>query len=404
MISLLEELLAGTGTDRPALRAQLLGTLGVELYYTDQRGRREAAVWEAVDLARKVGDPTLLGRVLNNCHIALWSPDREAERRAVVAESLALVDAGLPPETEVIARLHGMWSLLRSGEVGAYEAELATSERLATELGVPELRGQVLHGRTGLAVLTGRWDEAEALSAKAMERLPPTSVWGVLWCRMVQLFWMRREQGRLEELLPELLTLSGEPGGEPIRPTAVLALACLGRHDEAADRIRAWGCDRPFDWSWDFTTAQWSEISILTGIPDAASLYDALLPRSDQVVVGGTGVTSWGSTQTILGLLARRLGRLDAARRHLTASVDHNRRLGARPFEARALYHLARLVTEEPSVAGGQDPEQLLVAAAGIARDVGMDALVADIDALLALRGSTSQSTAGRIGAEELDR
>jgi hypothetical protein len=335
-----------------------------------------------VELGRKVDDPVLLGRVLNNCYIALWSPDREEDRRAVVAESLALVGAGLPRETEAIARLHGMWSLLRRGDVVAYEAELAASERLATELGVPELRGQVLHGRTGLAILVGRWDEAEALSAKAMERLPPTSVWGVLWCRMVQLFWMRREQGRLEELLPELLALSGEPGGEPIRPTAVLALASLGRQEDAADRIAQWGCARPFDWSWDFTTAQWSEISILTGVPDAGSLYEDLLPRADKVVVAGTGVTSWGSTQTVLGLLARRLGRLDAARDHLLAAVEHNRRLGARPFEARARYHLARLLADEPSVSCGEDQDQLLAPAVEIAHTVGMDALVADIDVL----------------------
>ncbi|MGI8807693.1 MAG: ATP-binding protein [Acidimicrobiales bacterium] len=378
MISPLEELIAGTGTDKPALRAQLLGTLGVELYYTDQRDRREAAAWEAVDLARQVGDPALVGRVLNNCHIALWSPDREAERRAVVEESLALAGAGLPRETEVIARLHRMWSLLRTGDVVPYEAELAICERLAAEVGVPELAGQVLHGRTGLAILVGRWDEAEALSAKAMERLPP-SIWGALWCRMVQLFWLRREQGRLDELLPELLALSGEPSGEPIRPTAVLALACLGRHDEARDRIGAWGCERPFDWSWDFTTAQWSEISILTGVPEAASLYKDLLPCDDQVVVAGTGVTSWGSTRTILGLLARRLGAVEEAYDHLTAAVAHNQRLGARPFEARARYHLARLLVEEPSLAGGQDADQLLDPAVEIAGRVGMDALLADI-------------------------
>ncbi len=379
IVALLEILLAGGAHDHPELRAQLLGTLGVELYYTDRRERREACVQEAVDLARAVGDPALLGRVLNNYYIALWTPDREVERRAATEEALRRAGSGLPPETELIARLHRMWSLLRCGEIEAYDAELATCDRLAADIGVPELRGQVLHGKTGQAILRGRWTEAEQLAAKAMERLPPTSVWGAQWCRMVQLFSMRREQGRLDELLPEMLALCDEPGGEPIRPSAVLSLACLGHHEAALARIDGWGTTRPFDWSWDFLTAQWAEVAVLVGSPDPQVLYDALRPRAGQLVVAGTGVTCWGSNHMILGLLARRLGQLVAARDHLVAAIADNGRIGARPFQARAAYHLARLIASEPSLAEGRRPDDLLQQASAIALDVGMDGLVADI-------------------------
>lgn len=116
MVERLASLLTAIGTDHPELRAQLLGTLAVELYYSDERARREASAAEAVELARGVGDARLLGQVLNNAYLAQWTADREVQRRAITEEALALVGRGLPRQTEVIARIHRMWSLLRRGE------------------------------------------------------------------------------------------------------------------------------------------------------------------------------------------------------------------------------------------------------------------------------------------------
>jgi DNA-binding SARP family transcriptional activator len=343
MVALLEHLVANVGRGESALRAQLLGTLAVDLYYSDRKREREAYAAEAVALARPTGDPVLLGRVLNNAFIAMWTPDREAERRAATEEALAWAGQGLPRDTEVIARMHRMWSLLRQGELEAYDAELAECRRLAAEVRVPEIAGQVMMADTGRAILEGRWAEAERLGEQAFEQLAATTVWGAYWCRAVQLHTIRREQGRLEELVPELLALCDEPGGEPIRPTAVLALAELGHHDEARRRLETWGAARPFDWSWDFLTAQWASVAALIGQPDPAALYDDLLPLADRVVVAGTGNTTWGSTHAVLGRLARRLGRPDLAEHHFEAAVAQNRRLRARPFEARARLELERL-------------------------------------------------------------
>ncbi len=120
-------------------------------------------------------------------------------------------------------------------------------------------------------------------------------------------------------------------------------------------------------------------MAVLVGSPDPQVLYDALRPRAGQLVVAGTGVTCWGSNHMILGLLARRLGQLVAARDHLVAAIADNGRIGARPFQARAAYHLARLIASEPSLAEGRRPDDLLQQASAIALDVGMDGLVADI-------------------------
>jgi hypothetical protein len=68
----------------------------VELYYSDERARREASAAEAVELARGEGDARLLGQVLNNAYLAQWTADREVQRRAITEEALALVGRGLP--------------------------------------------------------------------------------------------------------------------------------------------------------------------------------------------------------------------------------------------------------------------------------------------------------------------
>lgn len=301
MVDLLGDLVTTTGTDQPELRAQLLGTLAVELCYSNERDRREAAVAEALGLARVVGDPRLLGQVLNNAYLAQWTPDREAERRALTDEALRLVGSGLPRQTEVIARIHRMWSLLRQGELEHYDAELRTCRRLAAEVRITEVGAQVAEGEAGRAILAGRWVEAERLAVEAFRRLSATSVWGAQWCLSVQLLTMRREQGRLHELVPDLLARCQDPGGEPLRPTAVLALAQAGRHDEAMSRIDLWGADRPTDWSWDFTTAQWAEVAAILGRPDPQGLYDDLAPLAERLVVAGTGVTSWGPPMVCSG-------------------------------------------------------------------------------------------------------
>jgi ATP/maltotriose-dependent transcriptional regulator MalT len=51
-----------------------------------------------------------------------------------------------------------------------------------------------------------------------------------------------------------------------------------------------------------------------------------------------------GSTAIFLGMLARCLGRLDAAERHLAVALDANRRLGSPPLIAQVEYERSRLL------------------------------------------------------------
>ncbi len=341
LVARLDDLIAATDAERaPRRRAELLGTLACELCYTPRRPEGMAAAREAAAIARRLGDVPLLGRVLNNAYLAGWVPRGEAERRAVLDEALGL--PGLPAHTEAVARLHRAALALRFAEVELAVADLARAQRLATDLGLAELRAQVGYQEAGHATLRGEWDLAEEHAEQAWDIQRRTSLWGAGWCRFVQLMTVRWGQGRLAEVAGELV--DGTVGDfAALRPVAVLALAGAG--DVAAARRLAERSSTalPVDWSTDFLLAAWGEVAALLGTPDPAALYRDLLPQAAELVVAGTANACWGSVHGVLGRLAARTGDARAARDHLDRAVRVDTALGAVPWADRARAARARL-------------------------------------------------------------
>lgn len=333
VIDRLDDLLTGTGDD--VRRAELLGTLACELCYTDRRAEGMDAAREAARIARDLGDPGLLGRALNNFYLAGWVPGGEAERRAALDESLALVGKGLPAHTEAVARLHRGALAMRFAELDLSLADLARAQRLATDLGLAELRAQVTYQEAGHATLRGEWDLAEKHAEDAFALQRRTSLWGANWCRLVQRMTVRWGQGRLDEVVAELVEETvGEHAG--LRPIALLALAELGEHAQARRLLERTDRVLPVDWSTDFLLCAWGEVSAALGAPDPHALYRDLLPQAGELVVAGTANASWGSVHGVLGRLAARTGDTAAARAHLTEAVRVDTALGARPWADRA--------------------------------------------------------------------
>jgi DNA-binding SARP family transcriptional activator len=341
LVARLDELIAATDAGRaPRRRAELLGTLACELCYTPRRAEGMAAAREAADIARRLGDAPLLGRVLNNTYLAGWVPRGEAERRAVLDEALGL--PGLPAHTEAVARLHRAALALRFAEVDLARADLARAQRLAAELGLAELRAQVAYQEAGHATLRGEWDLAEKHAEQAHEIQRRTSLWGASWCRFVQLMTVRWGQGRLAEVAGELVdTAVGDFAG--LRPVAVLALAEAGDVTAARRLAERSSTAVPVDWSTDFLLAAWGEVAALLGTPDPAALYRDLLPQAAELVVAGTANACWGSVQGVLGRLAARAGDVRAAREHLDRAVRVDTALGAGPWADRARAAQAQL-------------------------------------------------------------
>lgn len=275
MVGVLEDLLAGPLDDRD--RAALLGTLGMELYYGPRRADGERHATEAVRIARRLGDPRLLARTLNNCLLAAWIPGRNAERLRLAEEMLAL--PGLPVADQLIARVFRMSCLLRAGELAEWDRDLFRCRQLLGDSPRPELEAMIRISETARRTVEGDWDQAEALLEYGRVRYG-ASLWGADYRRLLTLYTVRRGQGRVGEILDELVTMADRP---------------------LAARLR---------------------------IPDPEEVYGRLAPYAGQLIVAGIGSAGWGSVHHVLASLAKRMGRDDLAEEHSREALSMHERLG----------------------------------------------------------------------------
>ncbi|TQS29021.1 BTAD domain-containing putative transcriptional regulator [Microbispora sp. KK1-11] len=325
MVTVLEDQLSRLDPGAVRTRAELLGTLGVELYYGDRReeGRRHAL--EAVELARRTGDPLLLARTLNNFVIAAWTPEHEEERYRAAEEMLGL--PGLPRATEIVARLHRMPRFMKAGMLADYDAELARCLRLTAEVRMPEIETQVAYAAAGRAMLAGDWAEMDRQAVIGTGSFRRTSLWGPDVLKLLYAFYADWCRGRPSPLLTELVEAAADDSNMIARPTAVLAALKAGDHELAHRLIDRWGAVRPRDWTWQFVAWQWALVAAELGRPDPHELLGELRPIAGELMTMGTGCLSWGTLHDVVARLLHRAGDVPAALAHAEAGRDAHRRL-----------------------------------------------------------------------------
>ena len=180
------------------------------------------------------------------------------------------------------------------------------------------------HYGSAIALCDGNLAEAEAMAERSHE-------WGRLLTGRdasgthgIQMFGIRREQGRLAELAPAVRILAGQVDREgPWRPGLVAVLAELGMEREARrelSSLAAEGID-------GFRTSLW--LATLTYLTDAcaavgdeamaAIVYPELEPLAGTNVMIGHLVACYGAADRYLGMLAATLGEAAAGRGALRA-------------------------------------------------------------------------------------
>ncbi|SEP28283.1 AfsR/SARP family transcriptional regulator [Trujillonella endophytica] len=355
MVALLEDLLehreemGGPGADtaddvdRDRLTARLLGTLGVELAFSEdlQRGPRYAE--RAVELARRVGDPELLGRVLNNYSLAVWGRPGAAEQRlAATDEALALAGRGLPRRTEFLARLHRAALRLHLADRRGFDDDLDAALRLAISLSGPEVRPHVLWQQAGAAWLRGDAARAEELTTEAYELYAKVTP-HARHAFAAHQFTLRRGDGRLPEAI-DLLVETGDEGNPLLQLMAVLAAAESGDLAEAHRLRKRWGRTQIRDWASDVALLLEAETALLLGDePEIEMAVVQLLPFRGRQAVLGTPALTLGAYDELLGRVAEHQGDTVAARDWWEAARRQGRAVGSPHQVALAEEHLARV-------------------------------------------------------------
>ncbi len=393
MIPLLQDaraMLAGI-EDAGPVRARVLAALAVALRDQPDRVPRDALSREAVALARACGDPPTLGYTLTGRLIELMGPG-DPQGRLAVAEELRSVGRALQDkELESAGEYHRAMVFLETGRMAEYRETLDAVQRLVAELRLPASRFMATVVQASLALLEGRFADAEALVESALRSGGSSMPWDAVIFSRVQRFALRLEDGRLAELEPAIRRSVEE---FPTRPLFGCLLARLltelGDQDQARSVFEQLATGRfggiPVNNDLLLSLSHLAEVAwFLRDAGSGAVLRCLLLPYRGLVV--DTLESSTGAVDRYLGLAALTAGDLPAAERHLRDAVDLNTRIGARPWTARTQADLAALLLARDQPGDREQAAELLAAALGTARRLGMTAFTQRAGDVLARAG-----------------
>jgi tetratricopeptide (TPR) repeat protein len=331
-----------------ALRSRVQARLAVELYYAPDRTRSDVHSAEAVGTARASRDASALAAALSARHVALWRPDRVEERLAVAGEMIVAAREAGERHVELQGHNWRVADLFELGEMTAWREEAALHGRLAQELRLPAFEWYTPLWAATEAMLAGRHEDAERLSAEAGEAGQRAGDRNAeLFAGMVG-FCGQLERAAFDEIDLAFVEdkIANSPAGIAYRGSHVWVLAGRGETEIAREELRAvMKLPHAFDANWLSLQAELAGASVLLGDATfAAVLYERLEPYAGRPVTAGRAACSYGAADLQLGGLAALLGREADAVGHLKDAIRLNDAFGCVVWRTRAERDLARLI------------------------------------------------------------
>src|SRR5262245_52530426 len=378
LLALLDEALERIGPERTARRAGLLSAKSAEMYWVDNDvTESERLVDEAMEIAREIDSPSTLAAGLTRKIFIPAGPDAPRVRLAIADELVGLGDSAGDREAAVRGHAYRLWSLLELGDIAAVDRELELYARLADELRMPEHTWHTSAMRGMRALLDGDMAEAERLAQEARragnraEQAIADQYYGI------QMIQIRSMQGRAAELLPAVRELAEQFPGIPAWRGGQVTLAARSGDVELARReLGRFAADDfqvfPRDVHWFAAMSLIGEaIALIDDTRHAEQVYELLLPYAGLVIVVARAAASNGPVDRVLGLLAKTLGRLDDAERHLGNGVEIATRMNDRPGMALCGVALAEVLLERDRENDRKLAVELLADVLGTAREMG---------------------------------
>jgi class 3 adenylate cyclase len=205
----------------------------------------------------------------------------------------------------------------------------------------------------------------------------------------VQIFALRREQGRLQEMEAGIKGFVQMYPAIPAWRTALaLVHAEMGREKEAREEFEVLAADDfavlPRDGNWPIAMALLSEVCAFLGDADrAAFVYEELRPWEDLCIMAGPALDSYGATSRLMGRLAVTLGHWDDAERHFEHALKRNTEMGSGRWATRTRLQYAMMLVERDAPGDQQKALALLADALDTAQRLG---LKRDLEDCLALK------------------
>jgi len=335
LIALLERALAATDGQATVARMLLLARLCGALYYSPRRDEMAALSREATALAAQLDDPQATALAAAARRRAGWRPGNLDAR---LADSTEILQAAAQAGNQELMLIGNAWlavDLLERGDRVGVDAQMEAFEAGAQRLRQPQFSWQATVWRAMIALMEGRLGEAEQLAQDALSigMRQDAATAGQYYAG--QLLAIRREQLSLTELEQ---AARGLLDANPDRPIWRLALAILlcdgGRLQEARSVLAPFteemvrSLTRDLDWTMTMTVLAEAAVILEDG-PRARLLYELLAPYAGTVCLIGAGAVCRGPIDGYLGTLALTIGQPAAARAHLGAAIELERRLRA---------------------------------------------------------------------------
>ena len=375
-VSLLEDAARALGDAPSRLRVRVLGSLARALEMRGEEEHGGSARTEAIATARALNDPAGLAGVLVS---AIWAGGAQTHEQTLadLSEARDLAIRLGDRELQVEAMCWRIEALLRLCRVDAAEREAAAARALAEQTAQP-FHSHVAAGTgAAIALSLGKLAEAETLAGRADEWSRGLTGHDASGVYGVQMFGIRREQGRLAELAPLVRVLAARGGAW--RPGLAALLVELDMADEARAvlaRVAADGLEPLRETLWLASLAYLADAAAAVGDDTmAATLYKELAPLAGQNLLIGHVVACHGAADRHLGMLAATFGDGDRASAHYERALALNRRMGARTWLAHTAYHYGRALLEAARADARGRAIALLDEAEALAAAVGMPAL-----------------------------
>ncbi len=381
-LELLEEAVAALGEGDSPLRVLVLA--GLSRANVDQGDHaRGALVREsAIEMARRVGEKRSLAQVLVLGHRARGTStleellDQLTEARDI-GEELG--------DSEMIAQAMG-WRVptyMALSDLGSARRETLELLAVGGRVGRPFMLHIAEQYRAAIALSEGDLEEAEEAGERSHEwsRLlagrDASGVYGI------QMFSVRREQGRLAELAPVVRVLAAGDRAGAWRPGLAAMLAELGMEGDVRRElagIAREGLEPLRESLWLASLTYLTDASAAVGDEATATLvYPHLEAHAGTNVMIGYGVVCYGAADRYLGMLARTLGDWDRAEAHFEEALELNGRMGAATWLARTEFEYGRMLLARGPARDRTRAEALLAEAARRSERIGMRTLRARI-------------------------
>ena len=269
---------------------------------------------------------------------------------AAATEMIHLAEEIDDPELALHGYFWRLEDLVEAGDIEAADEDLEAHARLAEEVRHPTHRWYAAVRRAMRAILVGDHEMGERLAGEAFQMGQRVNSEDAFHALAVQLFWLRWDQGRLDEVEETAREYGARyPAIPGWRGALAILYSELGKEAEASAELERLAADDfariPYDANWIPTLTFAAEACAFVGDRARAErLYELLRPYGSRICVTGYAPTCSGSVARPLGLLTGTLGRQDDAARHFEEAIAANEKIGAAPWAARAQHEYAGLL------------------------------------------------------------